>query len=186
MNNKQLSYLGGTAELAIGKNLIDPGFLGTITVNFAEGTRSTNSQRGVITRPSGLIQTAQIEGNYILPSMDALKVLYEDIYEKPLTDELFGRIRVGGGTCMAKTPKTVNIHYSCEENSDNDFHVFAGLVQLNLNWTYDAENNLVVPFTIFAQPDGENGYAIIGAGDLEQKTLWDHTTEAWIPVGEES
>ena len=175
------TYMGGKVELAIGTTVIGPEFLGDITPNFAEGTLSTTSQAGVITRPSGKLETAQLEGNYILPSMDALKVLYEDLYEEPLTDDLLGRIRIGGGTCATKTPKVVNVHFTCDPNSDNDLHIFAGLTQLNLNYTYGTDGNIVVPFTIFAQPTSE-GYATVGAGDLSQKTLWDASTQGFVPV----
>ena len=176
------TYLGGKTELAIGGMTIDPAMLGDITVNFAEGTISTSSQVGVITRPSGRLESAQVEGNYILPSMDALKVLYEELYEEPLTDGLLGRIRVGGGSCTTKTAKVVNIHPSCDANSDNDVHIFAGLVQMNLNYTYSASGDaIVVPFTILAQPTSE-GYATFGAGDLEKKTLWDATVQEWVEV----
>lgn len=179
---QETQYVGGSVEMAIGSNLIDARLLGDITVNFVEGTRTTNSQAGVITKPSGLLTSAQVDGNFILPSVDALKILYEDLYEEALTSGLMGRIRIGGGTCKTKTTKPVNIHYVCDKNSNNDFHVFAGLVQLNLNFTYNAENDLVVPFSIFAQPTSENGYAIFGAGDREKETLWDHETQKWVEV----
>ncbi|MDO4527117.1 MAG: hypothetical protein Q4B87_03450 [Candidatus Saccharibacteria bacterium] len=177
------TYLGGSVEMAIGTTVIEAPFLGTLTPNFVEGTRSTTSQAGVITQPSGLMQTAQLDGNYILPSMDALKALYSELYEEPLTEGVMGRIRVGGGTCKTKSSKVVNVHFVCDDDSSNDLHIYAGLVQLNLNFTYDAENNIVVPFTIFAQPT-ENGYSTFGSGDLSQRTLWDAATQTWVPVEE--
>ena len=157
---------------------IEPQFLGDMTVTFQEGTRTSTSLAGTINRPSGQIETAQIEGNFILPSMDALKSLYAELYEEA-GEGLSGRIRIGGADCVAQVTKPVNIHYSCESNSDNDFHVFAGLVQLNLSLAYNSGDNLVTPFTILAQPTSD-GYAIAGAGDLTKKTIWDATTESWI------
>lgn len=178
---ENVTYLGGKAELAIGELVIEPQFLGDMTVTFQEGTRTSTSLAGTINRPSGQIETATIEGNFILPSMDALKILYGDIYEEANSSDLSGRIRIGGADCAARVTKPVNIHYSCEPNSDNDFHVFAGLVQLNLTLTYNSGDNLVTPFTIMAQPTSE-GYAIAGAGDLTKKTLWDATTQDWVDV----
>lgn len=176
---ENVTYLGGKAELAIGQLVIEPQYLSDITVNFQEGTRTSTSLAGTINRPSGSIETAQIEGNFILPSMDALKMLYGELYEEADTTSLSGRIRIGGSDCAAQTTKPVNIHYSCESNSDNDFHVFAGLVQLNLSLTYNEGDNLVTPFTILAQPTS-NGYAIAGPGSLSKKTLWDATTQDWV------
>ena len=174
-----VTYLGGKAELAIGSLVIEPQFLSDITVTFQEGTRTSTSLAGTINRPSGSIETAQIEGNFILPSMDALKTLYGELYEEADSSSLSGRIRIGGSDCVAQSTKPVNIHYSCEPNSDNDFHVFAGLVQLNLSLAYNSGDNLVTPFTILAQPTSD-GYAIAGPGSLSKKTLWDATTQAWV------
>ena len=174
-----VTYLGGKAELAIGSLVIEPQFLSDITVTFQEGTRTSTSLAGTINRPSGSIETAQIEGNFILPSMDALKTLYGELYEEADSASLSGRIRIGGSDCVAQTTKPVNIHYSCEANSDNDFHVFAGLVQLNLSLAYNSGDNLVTPFTILAQPTSD-GYAIAGPGSLSKKTLWDATTQTWV------
>ena len=174
-----VTYLGGKAELAIGSLVIEPQFLSDITVTFQEGTRTSTSLAGTINRPSGSIETAQIEGNFILPSMDALKTLYGELYEEGDSASLSGRIRIGGSDCVAQTTKPVNIHYSCEPNSDNDFHVFAGLVQLNLSLAYNSGDNLVTPFTILAQPTSD-GYAIAGPGSLSKKTLWDATTQDWV------
>lgn len=176
---ENITYLGGKAELAIGDLVIEPQFLGDMTATFQEGTRTSSSLAGNITRPSGMIDTAQIEGNFILPSMDALKMLYSELYEEATATGMVGRIRIGGEDCTAQTTKPVNIHYSCEANSDNDFHVFAGLVQLNLSLAYNQGDNLVTPFTILAQPTSQ-GYALAGPGSLSKKTIWDATTQDWI------
>lgn len=180
---ENVTYLGGKAELAIGELVIEPQFLGDMTVTFQEGTRTSTSLAGTINRPSGQIETAQIEGNFILPSMDALKILYGEMYEAPTGEgaDLSGRIRIGGADCTTPVTKPINIHYSCDANSDNDFHVFAGLVQLNLSLAYNSGDNLITPFTIMAQPTSD-GYAIAGAGDLTKKTLWDATTQTWVDV----
>ena len=108
---ENVTYLGGKAELAIGEEVIEPQFLGDMTVTFTEGTRTSNSLAGTISRPSGQIETATITGNFILPSMDALKILYGDLYEEG-GEDLSGRIRIGGTDCAAKVTKPVNIHYS--------------------------------------------------------------------------
>lgn len=180
----QVTYLGGKAELAIGTNVIDPQFLSDMTVTFQEGTRTTNSLGGVITRPSGLLTTAQVTGNFILPSMDALKLLYEDIYEAPTgtAADLSGRIVFGSNDCQARTTKVCNIHYTCEANSNNDVHLNAGLIQLDFTATYNDADSLTVPFTILAQPDSNGEYGFAGAGSLTQKTLWDAESQEFVPV----
>lgn len=177
------TYLGGKAELAFGTNVIEPDFLGDITVNLAEGTRSVTSLAGVISKPSGAYETAEVTGNFILPSMDALKLLYAHIYEAPTgTGDLSGRVVFGGNTCNEQTPKVLNIHYTCESNSDNDFHANAALIHANFNPTYNTDGTLTVPFTILLQPDDNGEYGFAGAGDLTKKTLWDAATLSYVDV----
>lgn len=177
-------YLGGKAEIAIGNLVIEPQFLQTITVNFQEGTRSVNSLGGVISTPSQLFETAEATFTMILPSMDALKQAFPHIYEAPTGagEDLSGRIKFGGNTCSTLTPVPVNIHYTCQPNSDNDFHINAGLVVANFNPTWNDTDALTVEVTILAQPDENGEYGFAGAGDLTQKTLWDATTQSFVPI----
>lgn len=176
-------YLGGQAEIAIGSTVIGAQFLAEASVNFEEGTRETNSLAGVIRTPSGTFDTAEATGQFILPSMDALKTLWANAYEEPTgeAEGLKGRVRFGGSSCQSLQPLPVNIHYVCEPNSDNDVHIYAGLVAMNFNPTYNDSDSLTVEFTIYAQPT-ENGYGFAGAGDLTQKTQYDATTQQFVPV----
>lgn len=175
-------YLGGKAELAFGTQTIEPEFLGDITVNYVEGTRSTTSLAGTITKPSGSYETAEITGSFLLPSMDALQKLYAHLY-KTGTGTNAGRVEFGGNTCVEQTAKTVNIHYTCESNSKNDFHAGSALIKADFNVTYDTSGVLTVPFTILAQPDENGVYGWAGNGDLSvENTLWDATTQTWVPV----
>lgn len=176
------TYLGGKAELAFGTSVIEPELLGNITVNFVEGTRSTSSLAGTITKPSGSYDTAEITGTFLLPSMDALKKLYAHLYKSGSTTDS-GRVEFGGNTCVEQTAKTVNIHYVCEADAKNDFHAGAALIKADFNVTYDNENVLAVPFTILAQPDSDGRYGWAGNGDLtKEHVLWDAATQTWVEV----
>ena len=178
-------YMGSKVEISVGALTITPEFLSEVHVTLTEGTRSTESLAGTVTQPSGMYTEAQVTGNFILPSMDALKTLFQGAYEAPTKDGLNGRVRFGGQTCTTLQPLPVNIHPICEDNSDNDIHIFAGLVSANLDITYNQSDMIVVPFTILAQPT-KNGYAQAGAGDLTQKTLYDPVTNTWNPTASES
>lgn len=94
---------------------------------------------------------------------------------------LVGRVRFGGSTCKTLEALPVHIHPICEKNSDNDVHIFAGLVAADLTLTYNQSDMLTAQFTIYAQPT-EEGYGIVGAGDLTQKTLYDPTTGTYKPI----
>ena len=176
-------YLGGKAEIAIGSVTIGPEFLAEISPNFEEGVREVNSLAGVIKMPSGSFDTAEVTGQFIVPSMDALKALWAGAYEAPTgsAEDLSGRVRFGGNSCVSQEPVPVNIHYTCEPNSDNDVHINSGIVAMNFNPTYNDSDALTVEFTIYAQPSAD-GYGFAGAGDLTQKTIWDATTQSFIPV----
>lgn len=173
------TYLGGKAELAIGTNVIEPDFLGTMTVNLVEGTRTTTSLGGIISKPSGAYETAEITGEFILPSMDALKKLYSFIFEEGTYG---GRATFGGNTCQEQTPQVINIHYTCENSSANDFHANAGMIKADFNATYDTDGTLTLPFTILLQPDEDGEYGFAGAGSLTSNVIWDATTQEYIPV----
>lgn len=173
-----INYLGGKAELAIGTNVIDPQFLSDITVTLQEGDRTTTSLAGIIDKPSGSYQTAEITGNFILPSMDAVKLLQADLYQEGVAG---GRITFGAEECTEQEPKIINIHYSCENDSRNDFHAYAGLVKADFTMTYNPTDTPVIPFTIKLQPT-ENGYCYIGAGDLTASKIWDATTQSYVAV----
>lgn len=175
-------YLGGKAELAFGTSVIEAQFLGDITVNYVEGTRTTSSLAGNITKPSGTYDTAEITGSFLLPSMDALKKLYAHLY-KSGTGTDAGRVEFGSNTCIEQTAKTVNIHYTCEPDSKNDFHANDALIKADFNVTYNADGVLTLPFTIIAQPDTNGVYGWAGNGDLtKEHTLWDAATQAWVTV----
>ena len=177
-----IKYLGGKAELAFGANVIEPQFLGDITVNLTEGTRTTSSLGGNITTPSGTYETAEITGSFLLPSMDALQKLYAHLY-KSGTGTDAGRVEFGSNTCIEQEAKTVNIHYTCEQNYKNDFHANAALIKADFNVTYNADSVLSVPFTIELQPDSDGRYGWAGNGDLtKENTLWDATTQTWVTV----
>lgn len=175
----QKTYLGGKAELAFGTEVIEPDFLGAMTVNLEEGVRTTTSLGGVISKPSGAYETAEITGEFILPSMDALKKLYSHIYTSGTKG---GRVTFGGNTCSETLPKVVNIHYTCESDSANDFHANAGVIKADFNVTYDTDGNLTVPFTILLQPDDNGEYGFAGAGSLTKSVLWDAATQTWVDV----
>lgn len=180
------NYLGGKAEISIGALTIGPQFLAEINPNFEEGTRQTTSLAGTITQPSGTFDTAEVTGQFIVPNMDALKILWPAAYQAPTgsAEDLKGRVVFGGNSCNSVAPLPVNIHYTCETNSDNDVHIYAGKVAMNFNPTYNDSDNLTVEFTIYAQPT-ENGYGFVGAGDLAQKTLWDAATQQFQPIESE-
>lgn len=187
MDTTNTEGLGGRAEIAIGALTIGAQFITEINPNFEEGTRTTTTLAGVRTRPSGQMDTAEINFTMLVPSMDALKAVYGAMYQAPTGggEDLRGRINIGSDSCTALEPVPVNIHYTCEPNSDNDQHFYACLPQFRWAPTMNNSDELTVEVTL--HPQLYNGsYGFLGAGSLEEKTLWDAATEAFVPVGTQS
>lgn len=175
--------LGGAAELALGTATIPPELLGDITPNFVEATRSSATLAGNRTQPAGMFDTSELTFTLFVPSMDYLKNIWADLYEAPDAPQTSGNLVFGAGSCTSKTPVVGNIHYTCDENSDNDQHFYKLLVAMNWNPTINQTDGLSVEVTLYAQPNEDGNYFQLGAGSLEEPVLWDAATQAWVPVG---
>ena len=173
--------LGGMADLAIGEATIPARYLGDISPNFEEGTRESTTLGGTRTTPSGMLDTSELTFTLFLPSMDYLKNIWADIYNAPSGSQLTGNFVLGSGVCSTRTPVPVNIHYTCDEDSSNDVHIYAGVVAFNFNPTYNDSDGLSVEVTVYAQPTDE-GTVLIGTGDLTEPVLWDAEAQDWVPV----
>lgn len=178
---KTTKYMDGKVELSIGAMTINPRFLSELTVTFTTATRTAASLAGNITQPSNMVDTATVTGNFILPSMDALKTLFQGAYEASSVEDLAGRVRIGGDTCKTLEGLPVHIHPVCDKNDENDVHIYDGIVAADLTLTYNQSDMLMAAFTIYAQPT-DDGYAIIGTGDLTKEVLYDAATQSWAPV----
>lgn len=178
------NFLGGKAEIAIGATLIPAELIETIQVNFEEGVRESGSLAGKRRRPSGTFETAEVTGKIWLPSMDYLKVLWNDAYSEPAgTSQSTGHVIFGANSCQSKTPLPINIHYTCDTTDDNDIHIFGGLVKMDFSTEYNESDDLGVEFMIYAQPT-EDGYVRFGTGDLTQPSKYDVATQKTVPVTE--
>lgn len=180
--NPTLPFLGGKADLAIGSVVIPARFLSEITPNFVEGTRETTTLTGTTTRPSGTFETKEIMFTMYLDSMSRLKDIFPGLYTAP-TGTGNGKLTFGGVTCASNVPVPVNIHYVCDEDDRNDVHVFAALPLMTFNPTYNESDALSVEVTLYAQ-DTEEGVYRLGAGLLNEPSLWDAATGTSVPVDE--
>lgn len=160
----------------------DDGVVTTIT----EGTREIPTMEGVVKQPSGTIEDAMVSFSAILPNMNYLKNIFPDLYtassDRPL---VAGRISFGGTDCVSRTTTPVVIHYTCQENSDNDVFIPAGSVIASIELTQNVSDAVSVAVEIQAQPSAEFGgvRAWLGTGDLTEPSIWDATTETYVAVG---
>lgn len=180
MNNDTL--LGGKYELAIGATLIPASLLGDITPNYSEGMLEAQTQSGVRRIPSGKADTAELTFTLFLPSIDYLKVLFNDMYNDPSGTQETGNIVFGSNSCSTVSPLPVNIHPVCEEDDNNDIHIYAGLVSTTFNPTLSTSDAVSIDCTITMQPTA-NGYLRLGTGDLAKPSYYDVASQSTKPLG---
>jgi hypothetical protein len=179
MNN---TVLGGSAEVAIGVNVIPPELLSEVNVELTGGMRERETLGGTFSRPSGTFETAEVTFTMYLPSMDYLKNIFPDIYNAPTAPQTAGNIIFTTGTCASVSGQKVNIHFTCDTNDANDVYIYNGFVNLNFNPSYTAGDDLTVEISIYANPD-ENGNVLrVGTGDLTEESYYDPTTQTTKPV----
>lgn len=180
------TYLGGKVDVSLNQITIPARLLSDsgVVTTIEYGTREIASLGGTFTQPNGRIETATAVFSVLLPSMDYLKNLFPDIYQAGTGAQTVGRVEFGGDDCTVQANTPVVIHYSCEENSDNDIFIPNGTVQYNASMTQNASDPVMVEITVMAQPDDtRNGIvAWAGTGSLTEKTIWNATTEAYEPV----
>jgi hypothetical protein len=175
--------LGGAAELALGEFVIPADLLGDITPNFTEGTRSSETLGGNRTTPSGRYDDATLTFTLFVPSFDYLKAVWPDNYSAPVGGGgQGGNLVFGSGSCASKEPVVANIHYVCDDNSNNDTHIYKTLVSATWNPTINATDGLSVEVTLYAQPNEDGNYFQLGSGSLTEPVLWDAETQDWVPA----
>jgi hypothetical protein len=177
------TLLGGAWELALGESVIPASLLGDITPNFTEGTRSAETLGGNRTTPSGRYDESTLTFTMFVPNMDYLKAIWPDNYNAPTEPQEAGNLVFGSGSCTSKVPVTANLHQVCDDNSNNDMHMYAVLVAANWNPTINPTDPFSVEVTVYVQPNEDGNYFQLGAGSLTEPVLWDAETQAWVPVG---
>lgn len=175
--------LGGKAEVAINKIVIPAQYLSEISVELTEGTRERQTLGGTFTKPSGVLETATAKFTLYLPSMDYLKNIFTSRYTAPNGNDT-GNIILNSDTCSTSEADAgaVNIHFTCEENDNNDIFIYNGLALFDFKPTYTSSDDLTIEVTIFAQPDADGNIARLGTGDLTQETIYDEESETSVAV----
>lgn len=174
------NVLGGAAEVSINSKTIPSTLLSEVTVEITEGTRERTTLGGKFSKPSGVLDTAQVSFTMYLPSMDYLKNIFPSKYNAPTAPQTTGNVIIGSDSCATVDAGPVNIHYTCDATDDNDIHIFNGQAMLNFNPTFNDSDDLTIEVTVFAQPDEDGNVVRFGTGDLTAASVWDAATEATI------
>lgn len=171
-----MAVLGGPAEVSINGITIPASLLSEVSVEITEGTRERETLGGTFTKPSGVLETAQAMFTLYLPSMDYLKNIFPSRYSAPSGEQDTGNIIFNSDECTTTEAGPVNIHYTCEPLDNNDVFIYSGLAALNFNPTYNADDDVTIEVTIYAQPDEDGNVARMGTGNLTQDSYYDAAT----------
>ncbi len=177
----QLNVLGGPAEVSINGVTIPASLLSEVSVEFTEGTRERETLGGTFTKPSGVLETAQVMFTLYLPSMDYLKNIFPARYNAPSGSQAYGNVVFNSDNCSTTASGPVNIHYTCENNDNNDVHIYEGLAMLNFNPTYNASDDVTIEVTIYAQPNTNGNVGRMGTGNLTTNSVYRASTGTTIP-----
>lgn len=178
-----MNVLSGPASIAFRNFVIPASLLSEVTVTIAEGERERETLAGTFRKGSGTLDEAQAVATLYVPSMDWLG---ENILRSKYTagtGSLPGNVVFNSDTCSATVDAgPVNIHYECEEDDANDVHFYNASLRVNLEMTYNQEDDLTVELTFYGQPDDDGNIVRLGTGDLTQASVYDPTTEATVAV----
>ena len=172
--------LGGKWEMAVGSVLIPASLLGDITPNYAEGLYEVETQAGTRKQPNGKAETAEMTFTLYLPSIDYLKVLFSEAYNAPSGTQKTGNIIFGSNSCSTISPLPINLHPVCEDNDNNDIHIYAGLINASFNPSLTTGEVASIETTIYMQPTA-NGYIRLGTGDTTQESHYDVASQTTKP-----
>lgn len=181
------TYMGGKVDVSLNgvtipaQYLSDDGVVTTLT----ESSREIPTLAGTFNQSTGTYEESTVVFTVTLPNMNYLKNIFPDMYS-PSVDRptLAGQIAFGGDDCTVRENTPVVVHYTCDPNSDNDVFVPNGSVVATVEMTQNVSDPVTVEITVNAQPseDYDGKIVILGTGDLDEPTLWDAETEAYVPV----
>lgn len=182
MDNYELS---GKVDVSLNGITIPSKYLSDegVTTTLTETVREITTMAGVVRQSTGTYEEANTVFNVVLPNMNYLKNIFPDLYT-PSEDRptVAGRIAFGGDDCTVRENTPVVVHYTCQENSDNDIYIPNGSVTASIELVQNLSDPVVVAVTVQAQPDADGVFAYAGTGDLTEPTLWNAAAGEYQPV----
>jgi hypothetical protein len=182
--------LSGPASIAFRDFVIPASVLSEVTVTLTEGERERTTLAGTFKKGSRTFDEVMATATLYIPSMDwlgrnILRARYNASEESPGSpaEETPGNVIFNSDACTAEVDAgPVNIHYDCEGNDANDVYFYNANLKVNLEMTYNADDDLQVELTFFGQPDDDGNVVRLGTGDLTQESVYDPDTQATIAV----
>lgn len=177
------TVLGGPADISFRNFTIPASLLSEVTVTISEGERERTTLAGTFRKGSRTLDEVQATATLYVPSMDWLgeNILRANYTAGETTNT--GNVVFNSDACSATVDTgPVNIHYSCEDNDANDVHFYNAVLRVNMEMTYNAEDDLSVELTFYGNPDEDGNVVRLGTGDTTQESIWDVSSEETVPV----
>lgn len=177
--------LSGKVDVSLNGVTIPAQFLSDegVTTTLTETVREITTMAGIVRQSTGTYEEANVVFNVVLPNMNYLKNIFPDLYtasnDRPT---VAGRTAFGGDDCVTRTNTPLVVHYTCQDNSDNDIYVPNGSVTASIELVQNLSDPVVVAVTVQAQPDDNGVFAYAGTGSLDGPTIWNAETEQYDPV----
>lgn len=174
--------MSGKVSLQVNGYDIPSWMLGELTPNVAPEIRSSERLSGTTSRPSGNLDNPSYDIVFYPNDWADLSVFAPTGYNAPTSGaQELGNFILGGGSCMSNDPVPVNIHPECNDTDDQDAHIFAALISIELSQAYTATDDMSVMIHIYPQPTSE-GTIRLGTGDLSQPSVYDAETSETVPA----
>lgn len=180
------TYMGGKVDVSLNGVTIPAQYISDegVTTTLTEGTREIPTMAGTFKQASGTFEESMVVFNVTLPNMNYLKNIFPDLYTPSERPTVAGQVAFGSEDCTTRDNTPVVVHYTCDENSDNDVYVPNGAVQASIEMVQNATDPVTIEITVNAQPsDDHNGaLVILGTGSLTEPTLWDAAAEEYESI----
>lgn len=156
----------------------------SVEVEGEEDTVKSETFAGTFTQPSQTFNEPKVTFTMIL-TPELLRLVYPEISEDSIDrPTIAGQTVFGGSACTVREHAKLVVHWTCDDNSDDDWYFPDVILSENFGATFSPGDVLTIPVVGHIQPAAEldGGLVRIGTGDLTQETLFDEDTGDYEPI----
>lgn len=181
-------YLTGKVDVSMNGVTVPSDLIGDdgVTTTLTEKIYEIATMGGTFRQNSGIYDESNSKFSVVLPNMNYVKYIFPDLYTASFDrPTVAGQVVFGGDNCSVRQNTPLVVHYSCQENSDDDLFIPNGSVTASIELTQNASDPVTVTVTVEAQPSPEHdgAVAILGTGSLTGPTIWNAVEGAYEPIG---
>ncbi len=179
----------GQWEVYLGETEIDRRILGDFEIHLVkDDPKETETQGGTLRRKAKKYSDSNVVLNLFISGTELMKALYAEHYQKPNgTDQTVGSLLWKSSGCATDEGGILPLHFHpvCNENDDDDIHVFGVELPDDIESTFTAGgsgDDASVSFTLQMSADADGNYLRIGPGLTGAKGVYDPETQTVKPI----